>query len=149
MSDSCYACGLAEDLASVTQAIHVEDGWRVAHAFNTSLPGWLVLVTLRHVTAVHELTAAEAAAMGVLLKKCSAALQELTGCSKSYFMFFAEAEGFSHLHVHVVPRMDWFSREQRGPHVFTFMNRDEEASLPMAEQERLARELRAILARTD
>ncbi len=84
--------------------------------------------------------------MGLLLRRCSAALKMLTGCTKSYFMFFAEAEGFSHLHVHVVPRMDWFAPEQSGAGVFGFLGLDEQASLPSKERERLAHELQALLA---
>ena len=33
-------------------------------------------------------------------------------------MLFAEAEGFGHLHVHVVPRMPDFESEALGPRVF-------------------------------
>ncbi|MGH8994745.1 MAG: hypothetical protein ACRDYB_01680 [Acidimicrobiales bacterium] len=40
----------------------VVDGgrWRVAHAFGTSVPGWLVVVPWRHVVALSELIAEEA-----------------------------------------------------------------------------------------
>ncbi len=151
MTESCFPCRNSASVAtgSITEAIHVGKGWRVAHAFNTSLPGWLVLVPLRHVAAADDLSAAEAAEMGLLLKRCSAALKSVTGCTKSYFMFFAEAEGFSHLHVHVVPRMDWFAPEQSGPGVFGFLGLDEQASLPTSERERLSHELHTVLTATD
>ncbi|WP_329374569.1 HIT family protein [Streptomyces sp. NBC_01483] len=42
-----------------------DEYWRVAHSFNTAVPGWLVLLPRRHVTAVHDLTDAEAGALGV------------------------------------------------------------------------------------
>lgn len=147
MSEDCYACrnNKTGEQVPVTEAIHVGDGWRVAHAFNTSLPGWLVLVPLRHVTAVEELTAAEAAAMGLLIRRCAKALQQTTGCRKSYFMFFAEAEGFSHLHVHIVPRMDWFGHEQTGPRVFSLLGLSGEQALAPAEQAAFASRIRDAL----
>ena len=147
VTEECFACRNSEavELAPVTEAIYVGRAWRVAHAFNTSLPGWLVLVPLRHVTTLDAMSEAEVMAMGLLLRRCSVALRELLGCSKTYFMLFAEAEGFSHLHVHVVPRMDWFEPEQAGPGVFSFLGLDESASLPQSEREDLARALRGLL----
>lgn len=144
----CYACqnNVASDTRSVSEAIHVGEGWRVAHAFNTSLPGWLVLLPLRHVAAVEELSLAESAAMGVLIRRCALALRQLTGCKKSYFMFFAEAQGFSHLHVHVVPRMDWFKPEQSGPRVFSLLGLEPEHSLTPEARAAFSLEIRAALA---
>ena len=57
---SCYACREASvaDLpprARVLRTAH----WRVVHAFDSALPGWLVTVPIRHVTSLAELTAAE------------------------------------------------------------------------------------------
>jgi diadenosine tetraphosphate (Ap4A) HIT family hydrolase len=57
------------------------------------------------VTALHELTAEEAAGLGPLLRGLSAALGRVVGCTKTYVMLFAEAEGFAHAHFHVVPRI--------------------------------------------
>lgn len=146
--DDCFACrnSVPSDDRPVAEAILVADGWRVAHAFNTSLPGWLVLLPLRHVGAVEELTAVEAAAMGTLIRRCSAALRSLTGCTKSYFMFFAEAEGFSHLHVHVVPRMEWFAQEQTGPRVFSLLGLDPEHALSPGAKAAFSLRARALLA---
>ncbi len=79
------------------------DHWRVAHAFNSTLQGWLVLVPPRHVTSFTGLSPADAK-LGGLVRRLSAALQEVTGCVKTYLMQFSEAEGFSHLHLHLVPR---------------------------------------------
>ncbi|MEZ5183214.1 MAG: hypothetical protein R2702_15290 [Acidimicrobiales bacterium] len=37
-------------------------------------------------------------------------------------MLFAEAEGFEHLHLHVVPRLADHPEDRRGPMVFAFMH---------------------------
>lgn len=149
MGAECYACGmtaLADD-APPRERVVVEAGWRAALAFNSTLPGWLVLVPLRHVAAMHELTAHEAEELGLLMRRASLALQATTGCEKTYVMLFAEAEGFAHLHVHVVPRMADQPVEARGPHVFAYMSDDEADWIPEDDRDALALRLRAAFAR--
>jgi diadenosine tetraphosphate (Ap4A) HIT family hydrolase len=148
MPDECYPCSFNALLpnAPLREAIVVEGGWRVAHAFNSTLPGWLIVVPTRHVTAMDELSDDEAAALGVLLRRLSVALREVVGCEKTYVMLFAEQEGFSHLHVHVVPRMPWFTAKQRGPLAFSFMSDDQSAWLSEDDRDALALRLRAQLS---
>src|ERR1700678_2311598 len=70
--------------------------WRVAHAFGTSMPGWLVVIPRRHVLALDEPTLEESAELGPLLKELTAALREVVQCEKTYVALFSEAEGFEH-----------------------------------------------------
>src|SRR5947209_9255974 len=115
----CYAC--QQDVAGdLPDRVWVDDRWRVVHAFDSALPGWLVVLPRRHVHGVHQLGAEEAAGLGELLRAVSTALVEVTGCVKTYVMLFAEAEGFEHLHVHVVPRHADLADEHRGPRVFAY-----------------------------
>ena len=51
--------------------------------------------------------------------------------------------GFSHLHVHVVPRAPDLPPELRGPGVFALLGGPEETWVSEAEQDRLAVEIRA------
>jgi diadenosine tetraphosphate (Ap4A) HIT family hydrolase len=118
---SCYACDQSVPDAPFRERLVRVGGWRVAHDFNSSLPGWLVLAPLRHVLALAELTAEEALTLGDLLRKASIALTAVTGCEKTYVMLFAEADGFAHLHVHVVPRMADQPEDRRGPAVFGYL----------------------------
>ncbi len=147
MSDAYFPCSMNVRLDALPprEAVLVEGSWRVAHAFNSSLPGWLVVVPLRHVSALEDMTEEEAQTLGLVLHRCSRALREVTGCVKSYLMFFAEAEGFSHLHVHVVPRMASFTEEQVGPRVFTFLGSPEADWLSEADRDDVALRLRAAL----
>jgi len=121
MPTECYACEHATPDAPLRERIVCERGWRVAHDFNTSLAGWLILAPVRHVHALHELTPEEAVALGDLLRKGSIALREVTGCAKTYVMLFAEAEGFAHLHVHLVPRLADQPEDRLGPAVFGYL----------------------------
>lgn len=102
------------------------DHWDVVHAYNTSLPGWLVLVARRHIEAIGELTDEEAAELGVLLRRVSAILREVTGCVKTYVMQFAEAEGHSHVHFHIVPRMADQPAERHSVGIFGYLGVPEE-----------------------
>jgi diadenosine tetraphosphate (Ap4A) HIT family hydrolase len=144
---NCYVCRMsAAAELPVRERIVEVGGWRLAHAFDTTLPGWLVLAPTRHVSALHELTADEAATMGGLLVRASAALRDVVGCAKTYTMLFAEAEGFAHLHVHVVPRMSWFTPEQVGPKVFAFLGAPASERLDEAARDQLSLALQSALA---
>ncbi|MFD7075421.1 HIT family protein [Nocardioides sp. NPDC059952] len=119
--------------------------WRVGHAFNSTLAGWLVIAPIPHVTALDELPVEAHAELGTLLGSLAAALRDVTGCVKTYVMQFSEAEGFEHLHVHLVPRMADQPARLKGPNVFGYLTDDETRWLPAGERDRLARELRGAL----
>jgi diadenosine tetraphosphate (Ap4A) HIT family hydrolase len=95
----CLSCAFERRPdAPPRERIYLGAHWRVAHAFGTAQPGWLVVLPRRHVLALDELSHAEAAALGPALRAVSAALREVTGCAKTYVALFAEAEGFGHVH---------------------------------------------------
>ena len=118
----------------------------MAHAVGTALPGWLVLVPRRHVTAIAELTDDEAAGLGAWQVRLSRALHAVTGCAKTYVVQFAEAHGFGHVHFHVVPRMPGMPEELRGPRVFQLLGREAPDSVPPERMDEIAVALRARLA---
>jgi diadenosine tetraphosphate (Ap4A) HIT family hydrolase len=93
-----------------------------------------------------DLTPTEAETLGSILRRTSRALTSVVGSAKAYFMFFAEADGFAHLHVHVVPRMEWFTHDQLGPRVFTFLGGPQSEWVTEPEMDALALRLRAALA---
>jgi diadenosine tetraphosphate (Ap4A) HIT family hydrolase len=143
----CYTCAReAEgDLAPLRERIAADDLWRVGHAFNSALPGWLVLVPRRHVTAIADLTDAEARALGPWQVRLSRALHEALGCQKTYVAQFAEAEGFSHVHFHIVPRPPDLPPELRGPRVFQLLGAEDRPHVSEDEINQLAIELAAGL----
>ncbi|MFE7581115.1 hypothetical protein ACFU5Y_06060 [Streptomyces gardneri] len=61
----CYACSKEAEFDDLSprECVVYDQHWRVAHAFNTAVPGWLVLLPRRHVAALHDLTNAEASAL--------------------------------------------------------------------------------------
>ena len=144
----CYSCDL-ESAAEVppSERVLVTDHWRVAHAFNTSLPGWLVAVPRRHQLSLAELEPNAAAELGPLLTDLTRALQQVTGCLKTYVILLAEAEGFAHLHFHVVPRMPDQPADERGPRIFARLGAPDDQQVQQPERDRLARDIREALDR--
>jgi diadenosine tetraphosphate (Ap4A) HIT family hydrolase len=140
----CFTCGENAKVGNLPprEEIAVDPHWRVAHAFNTALPGWLVLVPRRHVTALAELTDDEAARLGGWQVRLSRALRAVTGCAKTYVVQFAEQEGFGHVHFHVIPRMADLPAELRGPRVFGLLGKEEAERVPPETMDALARRLR-------
>ena len=141
----CYACRHEDrfDELPPRERIAADPYWRVAHDFNSALPGWLVLLPRRHVTSIAELTDAEASALGLWQVRLSRALGDVTGCVKTYVMQFAEREGFAHVHFHIVPRMPEQPDDRRGPAVFAYLDPDQ--ALPEARRDELALSLRGAL----
>lgn len=145
--EPCYACDREAEFERLPprERIAHDPHWRVAHALGTDLPGWLVLLPRRHVTAVHDLTDAEAAALGLWQVRLSRALRAVTGCAKTYVAQFAEAEGFAHVHFHIVPRPAALPVSQRGPAVFELLRGTERNRVSADHADRLARALRTRL----
>lgn len=143
----CYICRNNDqfDQLPPRERITADPHWRIAHAFNTTLPGWLVLVPRRHVTTIAELTDDEAAALGTWQVRLSRALHEVTGCVKTYVIQFAEQEGFGHVHFHVVPRMPDIPADHRGPAVFSYLIRPPGQGIDEQHRDNLAAALRARL----
>ena len=136
----CHVCRQNGQLAMLPprERIGVDEYWRVAHAFDTGLEGWLVLVPRRHVTSVADLTDTEASALGLWQVRPSRALAAVTGCVKTYVIQFAEAEGFSHVHFHVVPRSADLPARLRGGAIFGLLGVPSELAVPTATMDRLA-----------
>jgi diadenosine tetraphosphate (Ap4A) HIT family hydrolase len=146
----CYSCArnFEFDQLPPRERVAADNYWRVAHAFDTALPGWLVLLPRRHVTALAELTDAEADALGGWQVRLSRALGAVTGCTKTYIAQFGEAEGFAHVHFHVVPRQPDQPAELRGLRVFALLGKTDRTRVGEQQRDRLALALAAELARS-
>lgn len=121
----CYTCELIAQRdvgkAPLWDSIVRTEYWDIVHAYNTSLRGWLVLVLRRHIITVAEMTEAEAAVLGNLIRSVSIALQEITGCTKTYVVQFAEQSEHPHVHFHIIPRMPGLSEEYTSTRIFNLL----------------------------
>ncbi|WP_433049146.1 HIT family protein [Dactylosporangium sp. CS-033363] len=144
---SCFSCtrNAQPDALPLRERIAGDAHWRVAHAFDTGLPGWLILVPRRHVTALAELTDVEAAALGSWQVRLSRALHEATGCVKTYVAQLSEAEGFEHVHFHIVPRAADHPADLIGPRVFGVLRPPPERQIPVAQVDELSARLASLL----
>lgn len=143
---SCYGCEQESefDRLPLRERIAVDEHWRLAHAFDSALPGWLVLVTRRHVDSLADLRSEEAAALGGWQQRASAALKAVLGCERTYVVMFGEQPGF-HLHLHVVPRPAELPPEQRGPGIFALLGRPPAERVARNEMDEIARQLSGYL----
>lgn len=152
-ANSCMTCELIARRdageAPLWDAIARTAYWDVAHSYNTSLPGWLVLIARRHITSIDELTPEEAVELGILLRQTSAALREVVGCLKTYVCQFAEAAEHPHVHFHVIPRMADQPDERRGPRVFGYMGVPEEEEVSEDRMNEIAAMIRRCLSSGD
>ena len=150
---SCYTCELTARRdrgdAPLWDSIYRTAHWDVVHSYNTSLPGWLVLITRRHIAAIDEMTEAEAVELGRLIRQVSIALKTVTGCLKTYVIQFAEAPQHPHVHFHVVPRMADQPDDHKGPDVFKYLGVADEDRVPEDEMNRIATDVRGWLSETD
>ena len=145
----CFSCRNDERLAELPprERVAADEHWRVAHAIGTSVPGWLVLLPRRHVTAIAELSDAEAAGLGTWQVRLSRALHAVVGCEKTYVAQFAEAAGFGHVHFHIIPRMAGLPQDRRGPQVFQQLGRGGDEAVPDRRMDEIASALRTQLVR--
>lgn len=119
---ACRTCELVErrdrgDAPPWDQILRTSS-WDLVHCYGTSVEGWLVLVCRAHRTALADLTDAEAAELGPLLKHASLALGECLDAVKTYAVQFAEHPQHPHVHVHVIPRAADLPEHARGPRIF-------------------------------
>ena len=109
------------------------------------MPGWLVVIPRRHVLALDELTLEESAELGPLLSDLAAALRLVVQCEKTYVAQFSEAEGFAHLHFHVIPRRPGLDPAFLGPRVFGLLGGDPALHVPEDARDQIAASLARAL----
>ena len=145
----CHTCELTarrdKGEAPLWDNIFRTQYWDLVHSYNTSLPGWLVLVARRHLAAIDEMSEAEAAELGVLLQQVSASLKQVTGCQKTYVMQFAEHPQHPHVHFHVVPRLNEQPETHRGPRVMKYLQVTEDEYVTEDVMNALSEQIRQAL----
>lgn len=119
--------------------------WDVVHCNNTSLLGWLILVTRRHIATLDEMTEQEALEMGKLTRLVSLALKAHTNCTKTYLAQFAEAAGHHHVHIHLIPRMPDQPETHKGPHIFKYLGVPPEVRCDETTMNHFAQQIRQTL----
>lgn len=144
----CLTCSFNRDPVAPGGRIYGDDLWVLEHAVEPiPMAGWLVLKPRRHVEAFADLTEGEAASFGPLVRSVTHALQELLNPAKIYLSMFMEAEGFAHLHVHIIPRFEDTPPECRGPRAFEYLRAANQTGVSQDSVDEACRIAEALRAR--
>jgi diadenosine tetraphosphate (Ap4A) HIT family hydrolase len=139
---TCKSCELIsrrnQGTAPLWDCIYRTPLWDVAHCYETSLPGWLVLIVRRHIESLDELTDLEAVELGRLIRRTSSALKDISGCLKTYVLQFAESPQHPHVHFHIIPRMADLPEDRRSTQIFGYLG--------VPDQERVSQEIMNAIA---
>ena len=146
----CLTCKsiTGERRISPGPTIYETEHWLVEHAYPCSIRGWLVLVLKRHAQALHELTEQECRELGELQGKGARVLSRVLNCEKEYSMCLAEAEGFNHVHAHLVGKPRDLPAELRGVRIFALLKPGEDTVQPQVVA-RFCEELREEFAKME
>ena len=117
MSDDvhgCIACDLTAGREPLLGGVIADTGsWRVEHCVGPLGVGTLIVKPVRHVVHVADLTAAEAAELGPLLRRAASITTELVRPEQVYVCLWSHAGGEpGHIHFVVQP----VSRETMDKH---------------------------------
>lgn len=107
--------------------------WIVDHAYPTTHLGWLVILPKHHIEALHELSREEFQELAEIQYKLVQVMHMDGAVQKEYMMCFAEGEGFSHVHIHLVPKPADLPAELKGPRIFGRMAVDNDHAIPALE----------------
>ena len=116
---SDVTCGVCATLSGPKrlEPIYEDELWHLRHDEAPSgVPGWLMLITRRHVGGPAHFNAPEASSFGPLLCRVSKALEEVSGALRVYTA--ALGESWPHFHAHLVPRTATMPRDAKAWSVF-------------------------------
>jgi diadenosine tetraphosphate (Ap4A) HIT family hydrolase len=99
---SCAVCASLTGEGRI-DPLFEDDLWHVRHASAPfGVPGWMMLISRRHVTGPAHFNDEEAGAFGLALRHFERILEEVTGALRIYTAAIGESS--HHFHAHMVPR---------------------------------------------
>jgi len=100
--ESCAVCASLSGEGR-RQPLFEDELWHVRHASAPfGVPGWMILISRRHVAGPAHFDDNEARAFGPALRHFERVLEEVTGALRIYTA--AMGESSHHFHAHMVPR---------------------------------------------
>jgi diadenosine tetraphosphate (Ap4A) HIT family hydrolase len=141
-------CGVCQSLYGDAPAapLYEDDLWHVRHAEPAGVPGWMLLISKRHVGGPAHFDDREATAFGPALRRFERVLEQVTGALRVYTA--AMGESHPHFHAHMVPRYASMPRDAKGWSVFDLQRAAGagEVSVSASEVARLSEAYRRALA---
>jgi diadenosine tetraphosphate (Ap4A) HIT family hydrolase len=142
------SCGVCQSLYGDAPAapIYEDDLWHVRHAEPAGVPGWMLLITKRHVGGPAHFDDAEARAFGPALRHFERVLEQITGALRIYTA--AMGESHPHFHAHMVPRYAQMPRDAKAWGAFDLQRAvgAGEVAVDLAEVARVTEAYRRALA---
>lgn len=83
------------------EQVWTDDLWRLTTAVEGEVAGFSYLEPKRHVRYIEELDGPEAATLGTVLARCTAALKQACNAERVYIYVFGGS--VDHLHLHLAP----------------------------------------------
>jgi diadenosine tetraphosphate (Ap4A) HIT family hydrolase len=112
---TCGVCQLLYGPAA-EPALYEDALWQVRPASPAGVPGWMMLITKRHVGGPAHFDDHEARVFGLALRHFERVLEQVTGALRIYTA--AMGESHPHFHAHMVPRYAEMPRAAKGWSVF-------------------------------
>lgn len=145
------SCGVCDSLSGATRAegeiVFENDLWHVRHGGAPyGVPGWMMLITQRHVGGPAHFDDREAASFGPTLRHLQRVLERVTGALRIYMA--AMGESHPHFHAHMVPRSASMPKDAKAWGVFDLQRAAGagEITVDLDEVRRLTRAYREALA---
>jgi diadenosine tetraphosphate (Ap4A) HIT family hydrolase len=115
-SSSCAVCATLTGPGRI-EPLYEDALWHVRPAPSPpGVPGWMMMISRRHVAGPAHFDDAEARAFGLALRHFERVLEEVTGALRVYTA--AMGESSPHFHAHLVPRTASMPRDAKGWAVF-------------------------------
>lgn len=103
----CIACAIQKQEVELPMGVLAEnDSFQLEQDFEVPVPGFLVLVSKRHILGVDEFTEQEQSDFISLLTRARRALKEGADVERAYLVLEEDTEN-SHFHLWIVPVYDW------------------------------------------
>jgi diadenosine tetraphosphate (Ap4A) HIT family hydrolase len=140
-STSPAACAVCATLSGPgrIEPLYEDALWHVRPAPSPpGVPGWMMMVSRRHVAGPAHFDDVEARAFGLALRHFERVLEQVTGALRVYTA--AMAESSPHFHAHMVPRTAEMPKDAKGWGVFDLERaaRAGEIAVARAEARRVA-----------
>jgi diadenosine tetraphosphate (Ap4A) HIT family hydrolase len=119
VKDAAPACAVCATLSGPgrLEPLYEDALWHVRAAPSPpGVPGWMMMISRRHVAGPAHFDDAEARAFGLALRHFERVLEEVTGAQRIYTA--AMGESAPHFHAHMVPRTATMPKDARGWGVF-------------------------------
>jgi diadenosine tetraphosphate (Ap4A) HIT family hydrolase len=103
---SCLTCKIIEGLINPPGGIiYRDDQVIVNHILDINIPGYVILSSLRHVTALEQLDLQELNRLFTIMQSTTQKLKHVLSVDKIYICSFCEET--EHVHFHLFPRYVW------------------------------------------